>query len=77
MADPTVTPAPVLTQAQISYEEFNLLKAKIGVLEAAASNDWSKVKAWVGTNWPHFITWATGVAVAAKVGLVADLVKLL
>ena len=47
-----------------------LVEAKVKAIETAASTDWVKVKAWVKTNWPHFVTYAGLAAVAFKDALV-------
>jgi hypothetical protein len=57
--------------------EIVVLKARIAAVEAAAKTDWSDIKAWVKTNWPHFVGWASTAAVAAKVGIFADIAKIL
>ena len=42
--------------------ELAVLKARLAVIEAAASTDWAKVKASVKRNIPHAVTWAGLVA---------------
>lgn len=57
-----------VTQADLVKAEIELLKAKIAKIEADAKVDFAKVKAWFGTNLPHFVTWAGGAALAVKLG---------
>ena len=57
--------------------EVVLVKARLAALEAAGKTDWADVKAWVKSNWPHFLTWASTAAVAAKVGIFADIAKII
>jgi hypothetical protein len=57
--------------------EIVVLKARIAAVEAAAKTDWSDIKAWVKANWPHFVGWASTAAVAAKVGIFADIAKII
>jgi hypothetical protein len=57
--------------------EIAVIKAKLAVLEAEGKTDWADLKAWVGTNWPHFVSWAVTGAVAVKTGVLADVAKLL
>jgi hypothetical protein len=57
--------------------EVVLVKARLAALEAAGKTDWADVKAWVKTNWPHFLTWASTAVVAAKVGVFADIAKII
>lgn len=46
------------------------LRVEIEKLKAAASNDWSKIKAAVKANIPHYISWAgIGALVADKLGV--------
>lgn len=73
-AAPTVTalsaPAPASTLGSSIDAELTVVKARIALLEADAKTDWTKVKAWLGTNWPHFVTWVGGgLLVAEKFGL--------
>lgn len=50
--------------------ELVVVKARLAVLESEAKTDWTKVKAWFGTNWPHFVSWiGTGALVADKFGV--------
>ena len=65
------------TVGQSIDAEIVVLKARVAAVEAAAKTDWSDVKAWVKTNWPHFLTWASTAVVAAKVGVFADIAKIL
>jgi hypothetical protein len=69
--------AAAATIGQTVDAELAVLKARVAVIEAKASTDWSKVKAWVSTNWPHAVTWLTSGAVAVKLGLLADVAKVL
>jgi hypothetical protein len=69
--------AVAATIGQSVDAEIAVLKSRVAVIEASAKTDWSDVKQWFSTNWPHFVSWATGVAVAAKVGVFADLAKLI
>ena len=74
MSEVTVAAATI---GQDIDKEVAVLKARVAVIEAKASTDWAKVKAWVGTNWPHAVTWLTSGAVAVKLGLLADVAKAL
>ena len=81
-ASTTATPAAASassapTVGQSIDAEIVVLKARVAAVEAAANTDWSDVKAWVKTNWPHFLTWASTAFVAAKVGVFADIAKIL
>lgn len=55
--------------------ELAVVKARLAVLEADASTDWTKVKAWVSSNWPHFVTWlaVSGLSVSHVLTLVKAL----
>ncbi len=65
----TPVPAPTTLGSTID-QELAVVKARLAVLESDASTDWSKVKAWLGTNWPHFVTWAGGaLLVVDKLGV--------
>ena len=75
-ASATSASAPSTLGGQIDAE-IVVLKARVAAVEAAAKTDWSDVKAWVKTNWPHFLTWASTAAVAAKVGVFADIAKII
>lgn len=48
--------------------ELAVVKARVAVLEAGVKTDWAKAKAWLASNWPHFVTWASGAALAVKLG---------
>jgi hypothetical protein len=76
-ATPAATTASTATVGQELDAEIAVVKARLAVLEAKASTDWAAVKTWVKTNIPHFVTWASVTAVAAKVGVVADITKFL
>lgn len=54
------------TPGQVIDAEIAVVKARIAALEAAGKTDWAKVKAWVQTNWPHFVTYAGLAALAFK-----------
>ena len=69
--------AAAATVGQDIDKEVAVLKARVAVIEAKASTDWAKAKAWVGTSWPHAVTWLTSGAVAVKLGLLADVAKAL
>jgi hypothetical protein len=69
--------AVAATIGQSVDAEIAVLKSRVAVIEASAKTDWADVKQWFATNWPHFVSWATGAAVAAKVGVFADLAKLI
>ncbi len=56
-----------MTQAQIDAAELALVKARLAVVEAKFSSAGSKVKAWLGTNTGHLVTWAGVAAIAIKV----------
>lgn len=50
--------------------ELAVVKARLAVLEASVKTDWAKAKAWLGTNWPHFVSWvSTGALVLDKIGV--------
>ena len=51
--------------------------AEIAVLEAKGKTDWAEVKAWVGANWPHFVTWASAALVVVKTDALSVVGKLL
>ena len=57
--------ADLNTQAEIAAAELALVKARLAALEAAASNDWAKVKATLKSNFPHFVTWTVSAATLA------------
>jgi hypothetical protein len=44
------------------------IKTELGVVETDAASDFAKAKAWVVTNWPHFVTWVGGAWIAVKSG---------
>jgi hypothetical protein len=52
--------------------EITLLRARVAAIEAAGKTDWANVKAWIKSNWAHFVTWA---ALAASSPVVTDVVK--
>lgn len=69
VTSPAAPPAPATLGSSIDAE-LAVVKAKIAVLEAAASTDWAKAKAWFGTNWPHFVSWfGSGALVLDKLGV--------
>lgn len=74
MSEVTVAAATV---GQDLDKEVAVIKAKIAVLEAKGKTDWAEVKAWVGANWPHFVTWATGALVLVKTDALSLVTKLL
>ena len=74
MSEVTVAAA---TTGQDIDKEVAVLKARVAVIEAKGKTDWAEAKAWVKTNWPHAVTWLTSGAVAVKLGLLADLAKVL
>lgn len=67
----TVGTAPAPTTLGSSIDaELAVVKARLVLLEADAKTDWSKVKAWFGTNWAHLVSWAgVGSLVVDKFGL--------
>lgn len=65
---PTAAPASVSLGAKLDAE-IAVVHARLAVLEADAKTDYAKVKAWLGANWPHFVTWAAGAAAAVKLGV--------
>lgn len=69
--------AKAATVGQSIDADIAALKSRVAVIEASAKTDWADIKQWFSTNWPHFISWGTGVAVAAKVGVFADIAKLI
>ena len=69
--------AAAATIGQDLDKEVAVVKARLAVLEAKGKTDWAEVKAWVGANWPHTVTWLTSGAVAVKLGLLADVAKAL
>ena len=74
------TPAATATTSAAAFTtigssidaEIVVLKSRIASLESAAKTDWSAVKQWVKTNWPHAVTW-TGLAAASPT--IVDIVK--
>ena len=54
-----------------------LLKARVAALEGDASAFWTKQITWLKANWPHLVTWATSATVAVKLGVLADIAKIL
>lgn len=58
-------------------KEVAVVKARLAVLEAKGATDWAAVKAFVKANWPHAVTWLTSGAVAVKLGILADVAKVL
>jgi hypothetical protein len=73
----TTATASTETIGQDIDKELAVVKARLAVLEADGKTDWADVKAWFKTNAPHLVTWVVTAATAAKVGLVADVVKYL
>lgn len=65
------SPAAVPTTLGASLDaELSVVKARLAVLESVASTDWAKAKAWLGTNWPHFVSWlSSGALVLDKIGV--------
>ena len=61
----SASPAASATIGAAIDAEVVLVKARLAALEAAGKTDWADVKAWVKTNWPHFVTWATVAASSA------------
>lgn len=57
------------TVGQVVDADVAALKARVAALEADATTDFAKVKAWVKTNWPHFITYAGIAGLAVKDGV--------
>lgn len=71
------SPAASPTLGAAVDAEITLIRARIAALEATGKTDWADVVAWVKTNWPHFVSWASGAVIAAKVGVFADIAKLI
>ncbi len=76
------TPNPVPTPATASLgqtidADVAALKARVAALEGDASAFWTKQLAWLKANWPHLVTWATSATVAVKLGVLADIAKIL
>ena len=76
------TPNPVPTPATASLgqtidADVAALKARVAALEGDASAFWTKQLAWLKANWPHLVTWVTSATVAAKLGVLADIAKIL
>ena len=65
------------TPGQVIDAEIAVVKARIAALEAAGKTDWAKVKAWVQTNWPHFVTWISAALVVVKTDALSIVTKLL
>ena len=71
-ATTAISPAAPTTLGASIDAEIVVLKSRIASLESAAKTDWSAVKQWVKTNWPHAVTW-TGLAAASPT--IVDIVK--
>jgi hypothetical protein len=66
-ATPAAAPAVSASLGQTVDADIAALKLKVAAIEAAAKTDFAKVRAWVGTNFLHFVNGA-GIAVTlAKV----------
>jgi hypothetical protein len=65
-----MTNIPPVTQTVGQKLDAVLAEIKTGAVsvETAAASDFAKAKAWVGTNWPHFVTWVGGAWIAVKSG---------
>jgi len=63
-ATPVKTAASGLESAVVAD-----IHSRLAALEATASSDAAKVKTWVATNWPHFVSWAGGIGLAVKLGV--------
>lgn len=57
------------TVGQVVDADIAAIKARVVALEAAGKTDFAKVKAWISTNWPHFVTWGGAIALAVKSGV--------
>lgn len=69
MVDVTAAPAAPTTLGSSLDAELVVVKARLAVLESGVKTDWTKVKAWFATNWPHFVSWAgSGTLLADKLG---------
>jgi len=79
MTDPVVVPAPavVKTAGQTLDASVAALEARVKALESNVVSFWKKQIAWLGTNWPHIVSWAFSTALAAKVGVFGTILKLL
>ena len=54
--------APVVktsTLGSLLDSKITSLHERIAVLEYKAKADVSQAEAWIGKNWPHFVTWAS------------------
>lgn len=74
------TPNPVPTPATVGQTidaDVAALKARVAALEGDASAFWTKQITWLKANWPHLVTWVTSATVAAKLGVLADIAKIL
>jgi hypothetical protein len=69
--------AATATIGQDLDKEVAVVKARLAVLEAKGKTDWVEVKAWVGANWPHFVTWASAALVIVKTDALSIVTKLL
>jgi hypothetical protein len=65
-----MTNIPPVTQTVGQKLDAVLAEIKTGAVsvETAAVSDFAKAKAWVATNWPHFVSWLSIGWVAFKVG---------
>lgn len=76
MSIPNTDPTPA-TVGQTIDADVAALKARVAALEGDASAFWTKQITWLKANWPHLVTWATSATVAAKLGVLADIAKIL
>jgi hypothetical protein len=69
--------AAAATIGQDIDKEIAVLKARVTVVEAKVAADWAEAKAWVKSNWPHFVTWTGAALVVAKTDALSLVTKLL
>ena len=77
MSTPNPVPTPAASLGQTIDADVAALKARVAALEGDASAFWTKQITWLKANWPHLVTWATSATIAVKLGVFADIAKIL
>jgi hypothetical protein len=77
MSTPNPVPTPAASLGQTIDADVAALKARVAALEGDASAFWTKQITWLKANWPHLVTWATSATIAVKLGVLADIAKIL
>ena len=77
MSTPNPVPTPAASLGQTIDADVAALKARVAALEGDASAFWTKQITWLKANWPHLVTWVTSATVAVKLGVLADIAKIL